>query len=212
MTPPNLAQSRMLRTTIQRWMLVFGLFLVLGAAHLVNAQQEDPNAAPADAEAAADAPTAPPSILTDLSNEQRARDEFPARPTPFEIENTTEEVDRAFKNFLQLWNEERYFELYDFGKKRSRDFIVPEEFATRMVKLPWVPVGLAEENAYDIDFRFRTFIYVAATIQFRHKTNSSLEFKKRQTYLLVWEENRWRFDLLQMLRAPFYAAAEEELP
>lgn len=139
-----------------------------------------------------------------LSDEDRLRDEFPARPTPFERTRIRETVDLAFEQFLQLWAEERYFELYEWGKKQSQDFLSAEEFATRMVKLDWVPNGMVEDEPFQVSFRFRTFIYVDASINFRHKTNTALKFKKRQTFLLLWEKGRWRFDLLQMLRSPFY--------
>ncbi len=144
-----------------------------------------------------------------LSDKERLRDEFPARPTPFEVDKIRETVDTAFQQFIRLWGEERYFELYEWGKKQSRDFITPEEFATRMVRLDWVPVGMIEEEPFRISFRFRTFIYVDASIKFRHKTKAALQFQKRQTFLLLWEDQRWRFDLLQMLRSPFYTPFQQ---
>lgn len=145
-----------------------------------------------------------------LSDEERLRDELPSRPTPNEIEKTRETVNSAFRNFLQLWEEERYFELYELGKKQSRGYLSSEEFATRMVRLDWVSTGLVDGAPFNISFRYRTLIYVDATIQFHHKTNAALEFQKRQPFLLLWESGKWRFDLLQMLRAPFYTSFEQQ--
>ncbi|MCH1519920.1 MAG: hypothetical protein L7T82_00160, partial [SAR324 cluster bacterium] len=56
------------------------------------------------------------------------------QPTPFELEAIRKETRVVFLNYLQLWQEERYFELYKYGKKHSTDQISIEEFATRMVE------------------------------------------------------------------------------
>lgn len=135
--------------------------------------------------------------------------EAKAEPTQHEIDHMKKQVFEAFTQFLKLWREERYFELYEWGKKQSQDHITPEEFATRMVELSWVPEGLEKEPPLEISFRFRTLIYVSATVHFRHKTNSTRQLSKTQHFQLVWEEDRWRFDLLQMLRSPFYTPASE---
>jgi len=45
------------------------------------------------------------------------------QPTPFELEAIRKETRVVFLNFLQLWQEERYFELYKYGKKHSTDQI-----------------------------------------------------------------------------------------
>jgi hypothetical protein len=46
---------------------------------------------------------------------------------------------------------------------------------------------------------------VNATIVFRHKSNFDLQFTKQQSFLLLKEGGKWRFDLLQMIRSPFYS-------
>jgi hypothetical protein len=110
----------------------------------------------------------------------------------------------VFLNFLQLWQEERYFELYKYGKKHSTDQISIEEFATRMVELDWVPVGLKTGIEPEISYRYLTLLYVNAAIVFRHKSIFDLQFTKQQSFLLLKESGKWRFDLLQMIRSPFY--------
>ncbi|MBF0289675.1 MAG: hypothetical protein HQM14_17825 [SAR324 cluster bacterium] len=193
------------------WLGLVGCLCFFGTPALAqngNGENADPAAPPkAPAEEAPEKPKA--EGFWKLSDKERLRDEFPARPTPFEVTKIRDTVDSAFQQFIQLWAEERYFELYEWGKKQSRDFITPEEFATRMVKLDWVPVGLIEEEPFQISFRFRTFIYVEASLKFRHKTKASLQFQKRQTFLLLWENGRWSFDLLQMLRSPFYTPFQQ---
>jgi len=126
------------------------------------------------------------------------------QPTPFELEAIRKETRVVFLNYLQLWQEERYFELYKFGKKHSTDQISIEEFATRMIELDWVPAGLKTGKEPEISYRYLTLLYVNATIVFRHKSILDLQFTKQQSFLLLKEGGKWRFDLLQMIRSPFY--------
>ena len=126
------------------------------------------------------------------------------QPTPAELEAIQKETMHVFEDFLQLWQEERYFELYKYGKLQSTKQITIEEFATRMVELDWVPVGLLTEKKIEISYRYRTLLYVNTAIVFRHKSNLDLQFTKQQSFLLLKESGKWRFDLLQMIRSPFY--------
>ena len=127
------------------------------------------------------------------------------QPTPAELDAIRKDTRVVFQEFLQLWQEERYFELYKYGKKQSLEQITIEEFATRMVELDWVPVGLVSEKEAEISYRYRTLLYVNAAIIFRHKSNYDLQFTKQQSFLLLKENGKWRFDLLQMIRSPFYS-------
>ena len=127
------------------------------------------------------------------------------QPTPAELDSIHKETMLVFEDFLQLWQEERYFELYEYGKKHSRNQLTIEEFATRMVELDWVPVGLLPDKNPKVNYRYRTLLYVDAAILFRHKSFIDLQFSKQQSFLLLKEEGKWRFDLLQMIRSPFYS-------
>ena len=127
------------------------------------------------------------------------------QPTPAEIEAIRKETKIVFQTFLQLWQEERYFELYEYGKRHSRNQLTIEEFATRMVELDWVPVGLLSENIPVVNYHYRTLLYVDAAILFRHKSFMDLQLSKQQSFLLIKEEGKWRVDLLQMIRSPFYS-------
>ena len=127
------------------------------------------------------------------------------QPTPTELEAILQETKFVFQSFLQLWQEERYFELYEYGKNNSRNQLSIEEFATRMVELDWVPVGLLPDKIPEVNYRYRTLLYVDAEILFRHKSYMDLQFSKKQSFLLLKEEGKWRFDLLQMIRSPFYS-------
>ena len=102
-------------------------------------------------------------------------------PTPAEMGN--QQNPSGFESFLQLWQEERYFEMYDYGKKQSREILSLEEFATRMVELDWVPVGLSPKPS-EISYRYRTLLYMNANIVFRHKSFYDLQFTKPKAFLL----------------------------
>ena len=142
-------------------------------------------------------------ILTFISGLSNA---IARQPTPAELEVISKETKIVFQNFLQLWQEERYFELYEYGKRHSKNQLTIEEFATRMVELDWVPVDLLPENNPEVNYRYRTLLYVDVAILFRHKSFIDLQFSKQQSFLLLKEEGKWRFDLLQMIRSPLYSS------
>ena len=130
------------------------------------------------------------------------------QPTPAELESIQMETKTVFENFLQLWQEERYFEMYDYGRNQSRKQLSLEEFATRMVELDWVPLGLSVDKAPGISFRYRTMLYMNANVIFRHKSYYDLQFNKQKSFLLLKENGSWRFDLIQMIRSPFYSPSD----
>ena len=142
-------------------------------------------------------------ILTIISGLSNA---IARQPTPAELEAISKETKIVFQNFLQLWQEERYFELYEYGKRHSKNQLTIEEFATRMVELDWVPVDLLPENNPEVNYRYRTLLYVDVEILFRHKSFMDLRLSKQQSFLLLKEEGKWRFDLLQMIRSPFHSS------
>ena len=127
--------------------------------------------------------------------------------TPIELETILTQARAQFTNFLQLWQEERYFEMYEFGVRQSKQQLSVEEFATRMVELDWVPVNVDQEPL-QVDFRFRTMVYVTTVLEFRHKSFPELQYGKRQSFLLIQEEEGWHLDLLQMIRTPYYTPSE----
>lgn len=133
------------------------------------------------------------------------------QPTPAEIKFINKQVQQTFLEFIQLWQEERYFEMYELGKTQTRVELSPEDFATRMVQLDWVPTKMLDDPAMKISFRFRSLIYVNASLEFRHKSKEQLSFTKPLTFLLLLEDGAWKFDLIQMVRSPFYVPNPEAL-
>ena len=125
--------------------------------------------------------------------------------TPTELDSVKTETIFVFKNFLQLWQEERYFELYEYGSVKSLELISLEEFATRMVELDWVPSSSESLKEPIVSFRYKTLLYVITDIVFQHKNYFDLKFTKQQSFLLIKEKGKWSFDLIQMIRSPFYS-------
>ncbi len=148
--------------------------------------------------------------LPDVSPEQRAKDEFAVLPTPFEVETAKKQVKDMFKTLLRLWQEERYFEMYQMGYVSSQNTVEEQEFATRMVKLDYLPVFPEDEPTLELKFRYRSLIYVTTRLQFKHKTNNTIKFIKPHQFLLMYENGAWRVDLIQILRSPFYSAFPAE--
>ena len=129
----------------------------------------------------------------------RAQDQ----PNLFERRIIEKDAIRAFQQIITLWREELYFELYDEGWADSRARITLEEFAQRMVELPWVPRGELDAKFLETDFRHRTMVYLNARMAFRHKFDPTKTYTKNYSTLLMKEDGRWRIDLIQIIRAPY---------
>ena len=129
----------------------------------------------------------------------RAQDQ----PNLFERRIIEKDAVRAFQQIITLWREELYFELYDEGWADSRARITLEEFAQRMVELPWVPQGELDAKFLETDFRHRTMVYLNARMRFRHKFDPTKTYIKNYATLLMMEDGRWRIDLIQIIRAPY---------
>ena len=68
-----------------------------------------------------------------------------------------------------------------------------------------ITVGLSPEKPSEISYRYRTLLYMNANIVFRHKSFYDLQFTKPKAFLLQKEEGAWKFDLIQMIRSPYYS-------
>ena len=126
-----------------------------------------------------------------------------ANPNPFEQKNIEAQALEAFKVIMALWREELYFELYDLGSESTKSRISREEFAQRMVELSFVPYGELNPKHLKSEMSFRTLIYIKARVDYRHKFNTSRRFYRDHIFLLLEEDNTWRVDLIQLIRAPY---------
>jgi hypothetical protein len=126
-----------------------------------------------------------------------------AEPNAFEQRKIEAQALDAYRRMTNLWREEVYFELYDFGMEASKARIAREAFAQRMVQLEWLPAGELNPKYLKVDYRFRTLVYVHVRIRYRHKFDPTKEFEKDQTVLMMLENGNWRVDLIDLIRSPY---------
>lgn len=126
-----------------------------------------------------------------------------AEPNFFEQRLIEAKALEAFKRMIVLWQEEVYFELYAEGMSASKARISQEVFAQRMVELSWVPFGDLNPKYLKASYRFRTMVYISVRMPYRHKFNPENRFSKQQTLALLFEEGRWRIDLVELIRSPY---------
>ena len=126
-----------------------------------------------------------------------------AEPSPYEVEALQQEARAAFLHVVELWQGEMFFELYDEGWSDSQERIQQDAFAQRMVELAWAPAEKPEAKAVKTTLRYRTMVYVNVRLVFRNKYKTDKQIVRDQQFLMLKENNRWRMDLIQLLRAPY---------
>lgn len=126
-----------------------------------------------------------------------------AEPNTFEQQRIEQSALEALGRMLDLWREEVYFELYDFGTEDSRARLTREAFAQRMVELDWVPAAPPNPRHVMAHFRFRTMVYVDVRVPYRSKFDPDNRFTQQQTLLLLQEGGEWKVDLVRLVRAPY---------
>ena len=112
------------------------------------------------------------------------------------------------QQLIQIYIKERALNLNENGAlfiDFTKNQMTIEDFATRMDELDWVPEGFDEGESPEILYHYRTLLYVSAAIVFRHKSKFDLQFAKKQSFLMLKENGKWCFDLMQMIRSPFYS-------
>ena len=118
---------------------------------------------------------------------------------------------RGFEHILQLWKDQRFVELYEFGTFASQVDISPEAFArymsyaTRTLQCCWLLFQHVESRVVALDI-----VYVKARVGFKNKEFLVLRGQHRflargfaeqetLTFAVRWEEARWRIDLFRVL-------------
>jgi len=139
----------------------------------------------------------PQSNADDLTQEEVIRIAFDAR--------------RSFEHIMQLWKDNDFVQLYEFGTFASQVDISPEGFerymgyATRSLKCCWQTVQNIESI---VDAADR--VYVKARVGFKNKEFLILRGQNRYvargfaeeetlTFLLQHERQQWRIDLFRIL-------------
>ncbi len=125
-----------------------------------------------------------------------------AKPNYYEVRIVKAEVKKSFENFISMWKEELYFDMYDHGQIYSRRLMGKSEFAQRMVDLPWKP-GVKKMTIEEIEVDYRSFTMVRCVLEMENKTNPSRKVEKRYYFHVILEKGKWKFDLGQIIRVPF---------
>ena len=125
-----------------------------------------------------------------------------AQINKYERKEIRESILETFNELNQMWKEELYFEMYDFGQTKSKRILSKAEFAQRMVSLKWKP-ALTEIKLETVQIIYRNFAAVHCIIEFENKVNLTQKVIKRMIFPTILEERKWKFDLLQIIRIPF---------
>jgi len=131
--------------------------------------------------------------------------------TPNDLKQIAFAAQRGFEHILQLWKDQRFVELYEFGTFASQVDISPEAFArymsyaTRTLQCCWLLFQHVENRVVAPDT-----VYVKARVGFKNKEFLVLRGHNRflargfaeqetLTFAVRWEETRWRVDLFRVL-------------
>lgn len=118
---------------------------------------------------------------------------------------------RSFEHILQLWKDQRFAALYEFGTFASQADLSPEAFerymsyATRTLQCCWLTLQKVQSRIVAPDT-----VYVQARLGFKntgflvlrgHHRLLARGFADQETltFALRWEEPRWRIDLFRIL-------------
>jgi hypothetical protein len=118
---------------------------------------------------------------------------------------------RGFEHILQLWKDQRFAELYEFGTFASQVDLSPEAFerymsyASRTLQCCWLLLQNVESRVVAPDT-----VYVKARVGFKNKEFLVMRGQHRYitrgfaeqetlTFLVRWEASRWRLDLFRIL-------------
>jgi hypothetical protein len=131
--------------------------------------------------------------------------------TPNDLRQIAFAAQRGFEHILQLWKDQRFAELYEFGTFASQVDISPEAFArymsyaTRTLECCWLLFQHVENRVVAPDT-----VYVKGRVGFKNKEFLVLRGQHRflargfaeqetLTFAVRWEEARWRIDLFRVL-------------
>jgi hypothetical protein len=128
--------------------------------------------------------------------------------TDKQIEERVSEAIRSLDKMTELWEEERYDDLYALGTKAFRASMTPEQFShlmrntTRSPQCCFTRFQKAEGRLID-----PKHVEVSVTIGYQYSIYAisrppfapMLPEYERETFVLVHEAGRWRLDLQEVL-------------
>lgn len=132
-------------------------------------------------------------------------------PNKYELAIIEDNVRSSFQTLMQIWKEELYFEMYDFGQQTTKKVLKKADFVQRMVDLKWKP-AIEEDKIQKIHVIYRNFGAVHAIIKFQNKVNAAYTIKKLIVFPVTMEKNTWKYDLTQLIRIPYIGKIPPEKP
>ena len=109
------------------------------------------------------------------------------------------DVIESVKTILSLWKDGKYRVLYDYGNRKSRLAVNPENFERRMTRKG---IGLASswETLRDIQVEVKSATLAYATVRIGLKPVGGGDSKFRtETYRMSLENGMWKIDLAKIL-------------
>ena len=125
-----------------------------------------------------------------------------AEPNPYEDKLIKNQIKASFRHLMNIWKEELYFDMYDFGQKNSQKKLSKVEFAQRMVDLYWKPT-LRSGAIEKIKLDYRSLAEVHSTIEFENKVNPERKIKKELFFIIIIENKKWKYNLAQLIKTPY---------
>jgi hypothetical protein len=131
--------------------------------------------------------------------------------TPDDLRHIAFAAQRGFERILQLWKDQRFAELYEFGTFASQVDLSPEAFerymsyASRTLQCCWLLLQNVESRVVAPDT-----VHVRARVGFKNKEFLMMRGQHRYiargfaeqetlTFPVRWEAARWRIDLFRIL-------------
>lgn len=124
------------------------------------------------------------------------------QPNKYELAIIEDNIRSSFDTLMQIWKEELYFEMYDFGQRETKKVLKKAEFVQRMVDLKWKP-AVEKETLKKVHIIYRNFGSVHVVVNFQNKINATYTIKKEIVFPIILEKNTWKYDLTQIIRIPY---------
>ena len=125
-----------------------------------------------------------------------------APPNKYELAIIEDNIRTSFDTLMQIWKEELYFEMYEFGQRQTKKVLKKSEFVQRMVDLKWKP-AVEKEILKKVHIIYRNFGSVHVIVKFQNKINATYTIEKEVVFPIILEKNSWKYDLTQLIRIPY---------
>jgi len=129
----------------------------------------------------------------------------------YEKQAIRKKILKDFKELIDIWTEELYFEMYQFGTTRSKKRLKKIEFVQRLVDLHWKP-SLKIIRDEKIKILYRNFAIIEFTQEFVNKFDQTRTVEKRMIFPTILEGTTWKIDLTQLINVPYEGRIAEKVP